>query len=231
MQPNTSYRAATSTGLSYLAKRATATYWRLESPYAQKVVAKASLSAAWQARIGRRWLAVNHPAESFDFASSASATAYSVVLSVVPELTGYVVVRDGGFNQIVDASISDIAAFMCLKIPFNNGRDLNDVRIELKSGEEWMRMGSFVFRPAQSVPAVIAGTNVVSVGEDGYAEWRAVPAQRVLSTTGVTAWKLFDASFKLVAQGSGDAMARSATAGSQFLLYGAARSKLTVTAA
>ncbi len=235
LQPNTSYRVATNTGLSYLAKRSTVgPHWLFEYSYAQKLDAKAPLSAAWQTRIGRRWLAVNQRAESFEFALSASATAQSVVLSAVPELTGYVVVRAsdfGGFNQIVDASISDIAAFMCLKIPGNYGRDLNDLRIEPRSGEEWIRIGSFVFRPAQSVPTLIAGNNVVSVGEEGYAEWRAVSEQRVLSTTGVSAWKLFDASLKLIAQGSGDATAHSATAGSRFLLYGAARSEIIVTAA
>lgn len=236
VQPNTSYRAATSTGLSYLAKRrAPGPHWFFEFPYAQKVVAKAPLSAAWRARIGRRWLAVNQPAESFEFAVGKRATARSITLGVVPELTGYVVVHENEFSsdysQIVDASISDIAAFMFLRIPGELGRDLNDVRIELKSGEEWVRLGSSVFRPVQSIPPFIAGTNAVSVGDEGYAEWRTVPVQRVLSTTGVTAWKLFDANLKLVAQGSGDAMARSATAGSRFLLYGAARSKLTVTAA
>ncbi len=71
----------------------------------------------------------------------------------------------------------------------------------------------------------------MSVGNEGYAEWRTVPVQRVLSTTGVTAWKLFAANVKLVDQGSGDAMARSVTAGSRFLLYGTARSVLSVTAA
>lgn len=58
-----------------------------------------------------------------------------------------------------------------------------------------------------------------------------MPVQRVLSTTGVTALELLDANLKLVAQGSCDFTARSVTAGSRFLLYGSARSELTMTVA
>lgn len=93
-------------------------------------------------------------------------------MGVVPELTGYVVVHASKFSsdysQIVDASINDIAAFMFLRIPGELGKKINDVRIELKSGEEWIRTGSTVLRPAQSAPPLIAGTNVVSVDNEGY---------------------------------------------------------------
>ena len=71
----------------------------------------------------------------------------------------------------------------------------------------------------------------MSIGEEGYAEWRTVPAQSLLSSVGANAWKLFDANLKLTAYGSGDATALGATAGSLLLLYGAAFSSITVTSA
>ncbi len=229
-QPTVAYRAAKSLGQSYLVQRQVLGHWMVELPHAQKMAAKTPLSAVWKARIGRRWLAVNEPAESM-FISSAVADL-SVTLTAIPELPGYVLVNSNyQDNQIVDASTSDSRAVMCLKIPVNNGRDLDDVIIDLKFGEEWLSSGGIVYRPAQSVPVLVDGTSQVRIGDEGYAEWRAVPAQRLLSTSGASAWKSFDANLKLVAQGSGDAVARSAAADSRLLLYGTARSTIRVTLA
>ena len=226
--PNRSYRAVTSMGQSYIAMRVSmgVGHWRFEATYAQKITPKEPLSAAWQSRMGRQWLAVNDPAASIGFAEGGPA----FTLVAVPELPGYILATSAyKTHGISDASASDSVAHMCLRIPFNNSRDLDDVVIELKYGEEWVRAGGCVYRPAQSVRALVAGTNAVPIGDEGYAEWRTVPAQCVLSTTGATAWKLFDANLKLVPEGRNDATAHSATAGSRLLLYAAARSSITVT--
>ena len=232
-QPNNSYRITTSLGQSYLARRVPSGmgHWLLEQPFAQKMAAKATWSAAWQARIGKQWLVVNEPAESMLF-SSVAVERPTFTLGVIPELPGYLLASAPNKpNQIVDASASDSVALMCLKIPRFNGRDLDDVNIVQKSGEEWVRAGSSVYRPAQSVRGLVAGTNVVSIGDEGYAEWNAVLAQSLLSSVGASAWKLFDANLKLIAQGSGDATARSAAAGSLFMLYGVAHASITVISA
>ena len=89
---------------------------------------------------------------------------------------------------------------MCLKIPFALGRDLNDVAIFPRSGEEWVRVGSSVFRPADSVWPLAAGSSVLSIGTEGYAEWRSIPPSpgaQSIALSGATAWKLYDGEFNL----------------------------------
>ena len=96
--------------------------------------------------------------------------------------------------HIVDASVSDTVATMMLIIPQTNGRDLDDLDIVQRDGAEWIRFGSYMHQPLASVPVLPrAATDVVTIGPEGYAEWRAVasdvtPVQVTITTAG--AWHL-----------------------------------------
>lgn len=200
-EPLVSYQAVQAQGRQYIIRRAPGgmSHYLRELPYLQKLDAQAPLSAAWQNRLGRRWLVVNEPDSSWlmQYASPV------LTLSGVPDLPGYIVVNadtHGKENQIADASTSDRVALMCLKIPFALGRDLNDVAIFPRSGEEWVQVGSSVFRPADSVWPLAAGSSVLSIGTEGYAEWRSIPASpgaQNIALSGATAWKLYDGEFNL----------------------------------
>ena len=64
---------------------------------------------------------------------------------------------------------------MMLIIPQLNGRDLDDLDIVQRDGAEWIRFGSYMHQPLASVPVLPSGaTDVVTIGPEGYAEWRAV---------------------------------------------------------
>src|SRR5260370_36001924 len=141
-------------------------------------------------------------------------------LATVPNLDGLIAVRPpapvpapaAGYIEahIVDASASDTVATMMLIIPQIVGRDLDDLDIVQRDGAEWTRFGSYMHQPVASVPVLPRGaTEVVTIGPEGYAEWRAVasdgtPVQGTITTTG--SWHLYDPAFTTVANGKGSAV-------------------------
>jgi CubicO group peptidase (beta-lactamase class C family) len=175
-----------------------------EEVLAQEVRGEGGLSAAWRARLSRTWLLVNESPDSL-------STEPRLRLATAPELDGLVAVRptnDGGFF-VVDPSSSDTVATMMLVAPQLAGRDLNDLDIVVRDGEEWTRFGSYVHRPLEGVPLLPAeATTTITIGLEGYAEWRAVatdatPLTVEIETTG--AWRIYDPAFTRHASGKGRA--------------------------
>jgi CubicO group peptidase (beta-lactamase class C family) len=175
-----------------------------------------NLSAAWQARLSSTWLVVNeNPGEL-----AWDGMDPRLRLAAVPNLEGLIAVRPpapaaapaAGYidAHIVDASASDTVAKMMLIIPQLNGRDLDDLEIVERNGAEWTRFGSYMHQPLAPVPVLPNGaTEVVTIGPEGYAEWRAVasdmtPVQVTITTTG--AWHLYDPAFTTVANGKENAV-------------------------
>lgn len=232
--PLQSFQAVQAQGLRYLTMRTPngMGHYLLEIPYLQQLEAKAPLSAAWRGHLGRRWLAVNQPAESLLFQYGGP----TLTLSDVPGLPGYIVTNAeaiGKQNQIADASTNDSLALMCLKLPFALGRDLDDVVIFPRAGEEWIRVGSSVFCPQASVAQLAVGASSIQIGVEGHAEWRAIAASATAQTmtlTGATAWSLYDAEFNLQANGEAtDLPQLPASADQSYLLvYGDANASIGV---
>jgi hypothetical protein len=114
-------------------------------------------------------------------------------------------------KHVVDASASDTVATMMLIVPQLNGRDLDNLNIVQRNGTEWTRFGSYMHQPLVSLPVLPNGaTEVITIGPEGCAAWRAVPSDvtpvRVtITTTG--AWHLCEPSFTIVANGKGSDVA------------------------
>lgn len=224
--PIVSFQPVLAQGQRYLTRRAPSGmgHYLFEYPFLQQLGARTSLSAAWQDRLGRRWLAVNEPADSLGLLFSGPV----LTLSDVPGLPGYIVTNAdaiGKQNQIADASTSDSLALMCLKLPFALGRDLDDVVIFPRAGEEWVRVGSSVFRPETSVAPLAVGASTLQIGAEGHAEWRSIADSahaQTIALTGATAWRLYDDQFNVQASGDGASPAQlTAHAGKSCLLvYG-----------
>ena len=178
-----------------------------------------NLSAAWQARLSSTWLVVNENPDELAW----NGMDPRLRLATVPNLEGLIAVRFSGdvpaaaaaaagfiAAHIVDASGSDTVATMMLIIPQLQGRDLDDLDIVQRDGAEWTRFGSYIHQPLASVPVLPkAVKEVVTIGSEGYAEWRAVasdvtPVQVTITTTG--AWHLYDPAFTTVANGKGNAV-------------------------
>ena len=176
-----------------------------------------NLSAAWRARLSSTWLVVNENPDELAW----NGMDPRLRLATVPNLEGLIAVRSpadapppaAGYidAHIVDASASDTVATMMLIIPQTNGRDLDDLDIVQRDGAEWVRFGGYMHQPLASVPVLPrAATDVVTIGPEGYAEWRAVasdvtPVQVTITTTG--AWHLYDPAFTTVANGKGSDVA------------------------
>ena len=93
-----------------------------------------------------------------------------------------------------------------LVIPGNESRDLNDLEIVVRGGEEWVRWGTLLHRPMETVRSLPLGaTTPVAVGPEGYAEWRSIPAVTSatnVSISGGTSWRLYDSDFQLLGNGA-----------------------------
>src|SRR5882724_1444497 len=172
-----------------------------------------NLSAAWRARLSSTWLVVNENPDELAW----NGMDPRLRLATVPNLDGLIAVRppakpaEGHIDaHIVDASASDTVATMMLIIPQLNGRDLDDLDIVERDGAEWTRYGSYMHQPLASVPVLPRGaTDVVTIGPEGYAEWRAVASdvtavQVTITTT--CAWHLYDPAFTSLANGKGNAV-------------------------
>ncbi len=221
--PNVSYRALSAGGRHYLAMNQPyyMQHYRLESIIGERIKSGTPLSAAWRKRVGLRWLVVNDDAQSVWLARGTPR----FTLYALNGFPGYVFAAGQPMlapSDIVDPSRSDVLARMFLKIPMAAGRDLNDVVIlNRNGGEEWVRYGSTVYRPQDSVLALPTGSSEVPIGPEGYAEWRQLPIAGSVAITGADAWKLYDADLKLKASGTGDGNVKVETRDSYLMLYGA----------
>ena len=127
---------------------------------------------------------------------------------------------------MLDPSQSDSRALMVTTF-----RDQDDLVVETRTGEEWLRLGSFLFRPAESVPSLTTGqTEEVTIGAEGLAEWRRISptgqsATITLTTTGT--WILLDASYSWKQEGAGNA-AIPVSGISSLMLQGDAGSRSTL---
>jgi hypothetical protein len=143
-----------------------------------------------------------------------------LTLDEIPGLAGYLWVDDTLSPSPVDPRSSDEVASMFLTVPIISGRDLNDLVVEVRGDEEWMRFGSSLFRPRSSLPNLTDGPNEVGFGVDGFAEWRAVPADTTLRVADAGGWRLYDADGTPLAGGSGDGDEAAAPAGSLLVVFG-----------
>ena len=164
----------------------------------EKLVTPAGVPATWSGRLGRKWLMTNEHPDSDTWSTPVMA------LLVVDNLF----FADWLGLEVVNPFFSDDRAGMMLLIPQMNGRDLNDVVIENRDGGEWIRFGSYLFRPRETVVVLSDGDNAVEIGAEGSAEWRAIDAAGTKSVTIAPAapdgrWKLYNNDLKRIESGEG----------------------------
>lgn len=224
----TSYWSVTAQGQQYLVKEvpgAVAGHGLKHAlqayPDMQKLEPKAPASRAWTNRGELPAVIVNCAPDAIEMQAPLG-----LLLQQGPaELSGYVISSDG---VPLDASTSDEVARMCLKLPVLFGRDLADLEIVNPSGEELVRMGSYVLRPATAVAALAMGDNTLAIGSEGYAEWRKLPQGARLVTRAATAWILYGESFEQRSAGTGDANLKLEAADAYLVIYGPAGAAVSV---
>ena len=193
------YHTLPADGRRYLAQLVPgdSTHYDLTVIYGHDLEAGGELSPPWLARLAERWLLVNAPV---DYDRADGSTAPVCTLSRVEGLGGYIAIAPASpIAQVVDVQASDTRGSMCLKVPGNSGRDLNDLVIEAVADEEWLRFGSFRYRPLASIPELGAGEHLITLAEAEVGEWRRLPAAATLTIAGASAWYLYDPQFALLA--------------------------------
>jgi hypothetical protein len=225
----TSFRTMTAGGRRYLVNTSVGGngHYRDRTLLAQKLRPEKQLSAAWQGRVGRLWLAVNEQPDSTTYTDAAGSL---LMVGDVPGLTGYVTIATPAYgNQVVDPGESDSLGSMFLQLPGFGSRDLEDAVIEQRGNEDWIWWGSTLYRPQDAVSELAAGPNTVTFGAAGYAEWRVLKSAANVQIGAGTAWRLYDADMVVLDSGTTfPASASAPTAGCYLLLFGATGSSATV---
>ncbi len=197
--PSRSFSFITSEGRQYLIARMPLGYghYRDDLVYAQRVAAAGALPGPWAGRVGPKWLVVNEHPESEKW-ESPLMRFHSVGDLLFSEWDGLQAV--GPFTD------PDFAGMMLL-IPQLEGRDLNDAVIENREGQEWIRFGSYLYRPLSTVGVLSDGT--ITIGPDGFSEWKSVDAVGMTITASVTPldpggrWSVYDGDFQQIEAGEG----------------------------
>ncbi len=237
------FRFALADGRRYLlsSTRSGYGYCADELPLAHRIVdtVGATLLPAWQARVGRRWVAV-----TFDPSLTALADGNSphLALQAVPLLPSYVMLSIPALqvaDQVLDPRASAERALMCLKLPLiDTGRDLADLVVRTLAtatgAEDWLEWNSTQFRPFESIPLLTPGANAVAIGAEGHAQWRRLPVRASqLSIAASRGWKLYrddGESLQLLDQSiNGSKLGAAAPADAYLLLYGTAGGAVSVT--
>jgi len=213
-------RFLTRTGRTYLALRqlSGSGFYRAEVLLAQKLDTGGSLSVAWQSRLAETWLPVNDDLYS---ASPEIDMDPRLKTSTSSDLPGYFFAGTTTLREMTPQS-DKLLDGMILLIPQGNGRDLMDLAVETWEGQQWLRFGSAIYRPLSGVAQVPAGQTTVTIGSEGFAEWRSLPATGSLTISGATAWKVLNPDFTRIASGKTSGSVVLSGGGSKYLLlYGA----------
>jgi CubicO group peptidase (beta-lactamase class C family) len=229
--PEVAYRRVVAAGRRYLAVRRPSGlgHYEAELPVGHELPPGKPLSARWRARVGRRWLTVNDPYSVF-LALGRQDPLLS--LGQIQGLEGYVAVSvtvaGMALVQVVDPQDRGDLARMCLKIPVDNAWGLSDLMIVDRDGEEWVRWASTLYRPLATVPLSGFGQSTVTIGPEGFGEWRQLPAASALTVAGARPWYLYDPGFVLRAWGLEHGVVGAIPAGAYLHVHGTPNSTMVV---
>lgn len=139
-QATVCYRFQTMEGHRYLIRRSLSgnqLYWD-EAPVGEWLPPLATpLPAAWQARVGSRWLSVNDSPDSVE--ARLGPRIWNI--NALAEMPGYILWDNAQLLRLID----DNEAGMTVKVPVNAGRELVELQMVRANGQEEMHCGTLVF--------------------------------------------------------------------------------------
>ena len=212
--PTTALRLLTRAGRSYIAlrQRGASDHYSYTALSGQLLDDKPPLSAAWDARLAETWLPVN---KDLSVHFPVKNEAPGLRLSTITGLTGYL--QGNKILGDMTPASDDRLDGKFLIVP-DNVRGLEDAAIETWDGQEWLRLGSYLYRPLSGVPLLAAGPTTVTIGGDGFAEWLGLPSSGALSIIGSAFWFLYDAEVTEIDSGTGSVDLSLLGAGAKYLL-------------
>ena len=214
--PSGSFSFRVGEGRQYLVVRSVKGYGHYQDDliYGQRIAAAGDLPIAWKSRLGKKWLLTNEHPDFLDKWASPLMQLHAV---------DNLLFADWGGFQVVNPFFSDSRAGTMLLIPQVSGRDINDVVIEIRGGEEWLRFGSYICCPRETIQTLQAGNNKIDINTAGLAEWRLLEAtsEKTVTITPGTAggcWKIYDSNLKQIETGKG-AKCVMLSGGKYYLLF------------
>ena len=187
----------------------------------EKVSPNGALGAAWKERVGRTWVNVTERSESQMWNDNPTLTMAD------PDGTGYLWVTHAQGSTPVDPRDSEDVGVMFVQLPAVNGRDMNDLRISSRGGEEWVQFGSGTYRPVETILPLAEGEVRIKIGDDSAAEWRSVPGDTRLHSTDTSIWRAYTPEGLAIDVAAG---AGVVPAGSLVVVFGKAGETLTLSA-
>ena len=222
--PTTGLRLLVEGGRSYFAFRKPDGYghYYMTTIFGQRLDDRSALSVAWQARANEKWLPVNTDTSILMMSKEAS----TFQLNSMSGLTGYL----SGKNILRDMATPSVDRLDGMFLFMADGiRDFVDTAQETWYGQNWLRAGSYLYRPLAGLSVIAAGVSTVTVGSEGYAEWRVLPASGSVSISGASHWFLYDGSFKELASGTASGAPSFSGSGPKYLvLFGTAGSAISL---
>ena len=230
-KPLLEFAAISAVGRTYIILRNAYGYrhYQDDTLFLQKIAPAEALTAAWNNRLTKVWLLVNGSPDSLLPPNTKPRLSF-----LEPEgLQGLIAVNTNDDSYaIVDPSQSDDMGAMMLFMP-QGGRDLNDAFIVTYGDEEWVRFGSYLYRPQEGVLVLSPPGETVVIGDAGWAEWRTLVSDGSVKTVTVDsngAWKLFDPEMKCgwIREGFGSVTLPTETGNYSLLLYGSPGERIAV---
>ena len=194
--PATAYFVTDISGVRYLAKRD-----RTTPPLGGgiRIVGRkldppgTPLSPAWKSRLGKRWLVANDPYSAFS-AMGMVKPGFSIREDAA--LPGYIVASPWGTGEkALDPRTGDMRALM---IGDYGARDISDLVVTPVNGEEWIKWGTSLYRPMETVTSLAPGAQVIRAAPGVFGEWRVIPRDAKLEVADAASWYLYDGEFNLL---------------------------------
>lgn len=187
----------------------------------QRMASIGTVSATWTARLGKDWLMVGERPGSIWWTSPV------IGLRAIPGLGGFI--AGTSVVSVLDAGTSDARAVSPVVVPIAKGRDLQDVVVVPRSGQEWLQVGTLLLRPKASVAELNGGVYQVPIEVGTTTSWiRLGLAGTTVGVNGAAGWYLYDSAMQLVRSGTGSATGINHGAGAYLAVVGSAGSVIAV---
>ncbi len=228
--PVTAVLLLTSQGRNYFAVRRARGYghYSVTKLSGEQIPGSSAFSATWQTRFGERWMPVNLDPWSFLMANGDPSFKFNSITlyGTGTDMTDYVLGNSILRNMATPSDARLDGMFM--RLP-DSGNNLQDAGIESWNGEDWLRVGSALYRPLSGIAILPSGTTAITIGSDGFTEWRELPSSGTLSISGAGYWFLYDSNWSELAHGTGSVTQSFSGSGAKYLaLFGPSGTTITL---
>lgn len=205
--PGIKFKFTEKDGREYIVMRQAKDYYNAEYALAQRLNSGAKFSSAWEDRLGKTWVLANDLAISYTHYYDISP---KLKLLAQDDLPGNIFAGESD-EDLPLAVDTDTLATMDILIPIVLGRDLSDLKIIDRDGQEWLTCRDYLYRPLEDITQIKYGSYLeITVQEKYLTEWvcleqAGIDAQMVFNGPEDSRWIVWDTEFNQVDRGWGSA--------------------------